>query len=153
MNRFIHSRTDLALCALIQNSLEVQALTRERRKQMGSLHYMRQLCQVRLTGPRGSGHTTAALRVCGDIFEHPLYVALNHDMGKDKKRYAELMGIRNFTFTSRRSFRNAAVGRGDIDAIVVDPAFDMTPSFCEELFGTGCALSGPHDEFCIILIG
>lgn len=153
MNRFVHSRTDMALCALIQNSLEVQALQRNRRERIGPLHYLKQICQVRLTGPRGSGHTTAALRVCGDIFENPLYVALTHDMGEDKKRYAKEMGINNFTFTSRRSLTRDIISRSTIDAIVVDPAFDMTPSFEEDLFRSADALARCQDEFCIILMG
>lgn len=154
MNRSVWAKTELALRALIQNSLEAQSAEGPwiPKELLSPMSFLKEICQVRLTGPRRSGHTTAALKVCGEMFDNPLYVALGHEMAKCIKNTAERMNIDNFAFTSRRSFKNDTRGRHH-DAIIVDPAFDMTPSFYGELFDIGNCFAPSCDKFCIVLVG
>jgi hypothetical protein len=146
-----HSRVKMALDLMIQASLDAQA--KMPRNLLPVWEMLRDLCTVRVGGPRRCGHTTSMIAAASRYFLNPVLVAHNANHVRDM---AKLLppGTKVVSFVAMDS---EIRGLAAADALLVDMASWMSRKEEAEMYRVIEPLAGRQfasdKTFCVVLIG
>lgn len=141
----------IAMRLLIDLCVDVQARGKvgEREKQnLGN--YVREMCTVRIAGPRQVGHSTAMCTLGKKLFEKPLFVYPNASQAEDFARMFDLGGD-VCSFGNLPAMRTRMRGRSH-DAVLVDGASRMSGQTEVALFESIWPFAAERDTFCVVLV-
>lgn len=116
-------------------------------------HAIREFCLVRVGTARGSGHTTAAIRLCKEKFSKALFLA--RTPGRTAYAKQPLWDTKFAPVTSIRAFIDNSRGYGGFDAVVVDSRSRITEDEITQIID-GCAqmqiTTPPPGHFSLVVL-
>ena len=142
-----YSNTENALRMLVVNCLAFQKDS-PRASSLPPKARVRELCTVKLCGPRMSGHTSAMLAVAKQ-FGNPKFIVANESMRENLVRLNEVS--RDDIFL-QSNFPATMRGLKDVDAVFVDCSSFMSATKEEELFSLCSCLFVGQTGSCLVFL-
>jgi hypothetical protein len=149
----------MALELMVQASIEAQdwMLNEHLHLEKNSLSVLRELCTVKVCGPRRCGHTTSMIGVAYQYFENPVFVVETLSMADhiEKIILQEHPSEKLFKIVSVATMdRNLRYT--DFDALFVDVAALLSKTKEEQLYDLAIPLAercfAKHKPFCVVMM-
>lgn len=140
---------------LVNSSLKNQYKYQRNKKQISSLHWLKEFCTIKLSSSRQMGHTTAGLKVMSDYFVKPLFLTpIAHSIHSLEKISSELS---NDNYKPEIKFYNSKthniIGQGsEYDSIFVDNAYRLKDSDYENIQELALRSMTKYESFCLVYL-